>query len=354
MTTHMYPPLGPEDWLVQEIQKELSSKVDDPNVLAKILNELISPSEMSIMQECDEAVLKVACSIKENDLSADDVSSLVNSLYKKYGWISDEKFRLKYHDRAHFNSEIRNVLTSDAKVILNSFEEERKRLVQKKKLIIKKYSLTDNVVHLSVQASELPHIRNLRREAIPEAAFHMRSFFQVVSDRLETTRIIDYFHWEIVDALKGNKVDMEKIDDRPSGFGLVFIAESLYVGDRAGAESVKKMIDKPVEDTDEIRGTVACFGKVTGIARVLFSSDEINRVEEGDILVTAMTTPDFVPAMKKCAAVVTDEGGISCHASIVAREMKKPCVIGTKVATQVFKDGDLIEVDAENGIVRKI
>ncbi len=67
-----------------------------------------------------------------------------------------------------------------------------------------------------------------------------------------------------------------------------------------------------------------------------------------------MTTPDFLPAMERAAAFVTEEGGITCHAAIVAREMKKPCVIGTKIATKVFKDGDRVEVDATKGVVRKI
>ena len=69
---------------------------------------------------------------------------------------------------------------------------------------------------------------------------------------------------------------------------------------------------------------------------------------------TMMTTPDYVPAMRKASAVVTDEGGITCHAAIFSREINKPCVIGTKFATQVLKDGDIVEVDADNGIVRKI
>ena len=80
----------------------------------------------------------------------------------------------------------------------------------------------------------------------------------------------------------------------------------------------------------------------------------MDKVNEGDILVSVATTPSIIMAMKKAAAFVTDEGGLTCHAAIVAREMKKPCVIGTKIATKVFKDGDVVEVDAERGIVRKI
>ena len=69
-------------------------------------------------------------------------------------------------------------------------------------------------------------------------------------------------------------------------------------------------------------------------------------------MVATMTFPNFIPAMEKAAAFVTDEGGILCHAAIVAREMKKPCIIGTKIATQVLHDGQLVEVDAKRGIVK--
>lgn len=80
----------------------------------------------------------------------------------------------------------------------------------------------------------------------------------------------------------------------------------------------------------------------------------IKDFKEGEILVTPMTTPDFVIIMRKAAAIVTDEGGLSCHAAIVSRELNVPCIIGTKHATQLLKDGDMVEVDAENGEVNKL
>lgn len=78
------------------------------------------------------------------------------------------------------------------------------------------------------------------------------------------------------------------------------------------------------------------------------------KVKKGDILVSPMTTSAFMPAIKKATAIVTDEGGITCHAAIVSRELNTPCIIGTKIATQVLKDGDIVEVDANKGIVRLI
>ena len=79
-----------------------------------------------------------------------------------------------------------------------------------------------------------------------------------------------------------------------------------------------------------------------------------DKFKNKEILVSSMTTPSMVPIMKKAAAFITDEGGITCHAAILAREMKKPCIIGTKVATKALKDGDLVEVDADKGMVRII
>jgi pyruvate, water dikinase len=108
------------------------------------------------------------------------------------------------------------------------------------------------------------------------------------------------------------------------------------------------------QSISEIRGTPAFKGIATGRVCVINSLADLHRVQEGDVLVTHMTIPEYIPSLKKTVAFVTDEGGITCHAAIVARELKKPCIIATKFATQVFKDGDMVEVDADNGIVRKI
>jgi phosphohistidine swiveling domain-containing protein len=102
----------------------------------------------------------------------------------------------------------------------------------------------------------------------------------------------------------------------------------------------------------ELKGQVGNRGYVRGRVRIMGLKALIGEAQEGEILVSPMTTPDFLPAMKKAAAFVTDEGGMLSHAAIVAREMKKPCIVGTKFATQVFKDGDFVEVDANNGDVR--
>ncbi|MDB5204794.1 MAG: hypothetical protein JWP09_822 [Candidatus Taylorbacteria bacterium] len=104
----------------------------------------------------------------------------------------------------------------------------------------------------------------------------------------------------------------------------------------------------------ELKGIVANKGKVIGPVKIVFHRGEFEKFKKGDILVSSMTSVDFVPIMEMAAAFVTNEGGITSHASIVAREMNKPCIIGTKIATMVFKDGDMVEVDAEKGVIRKL
>ena len=95
-------------------------------------------------------------------------------------------------------------------------------------------------------------------------------------------------------------------------------------------------------------------GKAKGRVRIVLDVTQLQEFKVGEILVTTMTTPNFIAAMKKSAAIVTNDGGITCHAAIVSRELGKPCIIATKIATQVFKDGDLVEVDANKGIVKKL
>ncbi len=104
----------------------------------------------------------------------------------------------------------------------------------------------------------------------------------------------------------------------------------------------------------EVQGMVAFAGSVKGKVVIVRDGYDSMQVEVGDILVAGMTNITWLPAMLRCAAIVTDEGGITCHAAITARELEKPCITGTKNATNVFKTGDLVEIDGTTGTVRKI
>lgn len=123
-----------------------------------------------------------------------------------------------------------------------------------------------------------------------------------------------------------------------------------FVG--AEAQQFMQAFGRAVQSAAEmLKGQTAFAGLVRGVVRVCLSLESIEQVKPGEILVASMTRPEYVPAMKRAAAFITDEGGITCHAAIIAREMNKPCIIGTKIATKILKDGDEVEVDATKGVV---
>lgn len=103
--------------------------------------------------------------------------------------------------------------------------------------------------------------------------------------------------------------------------------------------------------TKGLSGIGASPGTASGSVRICLSAKDSLKVCAGDILVAPMTTPDFLPAMKKAVGFITDEGGVTCHAAIIAREMGKPCVIGTHHATSALKEGDIVKIDGEKGTI---
>ncbi len=153
-----------------------------------------------------------------------------------------------------------------------------------------------------------------------------------------------------IEKLYGAPMDIEWGQDRDT--------KDLYILQARPVTTLKD--DAPLEGGETlegssltvlIRGLAASPGIARGKAIYIKSLDEIAKVQPGHILVTAMTNPDMVPAMKKAAAVVTDEGGRTCHAAIVSRELGIPCIVGSKNATQVLTDGLEITVDATRGVV---
>jgi phosphohistidine swiveling domain-containing protein len=105
------------------------------------------------------------------------------------------------------------------------------------------------------------------------------------------------------------------------------------------------------QDVSQLKGNIANKGVARGYARIINNLKDAHEFSDGNIVVSINTSPSLMPILIKCSGIVTDEGGIMCHAAIVSRELNKPCIIGTKVATKVIKNGDLIEIDANKGTV---
>lgn len=163
---------------------------------------------------------------------------------------------------------------------------------------------------------------------------------------------------EVNQALLGQNLNFEKrIALRKKYYLMILGKKKVHIVTGDTAKRLLSLLPKEKEIKEkikDIKGVCGQPGKIQGRVKIVLNIKELNKVKDNDILVTQNTTPIFVPAMKKAIAIVTDEGGITCHAAIVSRELNIPCIIGTKIATKVLKDGDKVEVDADKGIVRKI
>ncbi|MDD1763690.1 MAG: phosphoenolpyruvate synthase [Methanobacteriaceae archaeon] len=129
----------------------------------------------------------------------------------------------------------------------------------------------------------------------------------------------------------------------------IFMLQSRPVTTLQEASEVEE--GKQIDRTIITKGLGASPGMAAGTVKIISSTDELDKVQEGDILVTVMTTPDMVPAMKRANGIITDEGGVTCHAAIVSRELGIPCVVGTGDATKILPENSMVTLDGNKGLV---
>src|SRR5581483_9493848 len=130
----------------------------------------------------------------------------------------------------------------------------------------------------------------------------------------------------------------------------VYVVQSRPVTTLASAPATAAAADVPAEVL--VRGLAASPGTAAGAVRMLTSPAEGKRLVDGEVLVTTMTNPDWVPTIRRAAAVVTESGGMTCHAAIVARELRVPCIVGARGAMTKLRGGEIVTVDGTKGEVR--
>lgn len=170
-----------------------------------------------------------------------------------------------------------------------------------------------------------------------------------------------YLSFEMEAALSGKLLSQSEKERRKICFvGYLNHGEVAYLSGAEAEALARKELGGlyRAEAVMELHGTIAHAGYAKGIVRILGANDSVRakllreQFRQGEILVTQMTQPNIMDIARKAGAIITDEGGMLSHAAVISREFGIPCIVGTHVATQVLHDGDLVEVDAENGVVR--
>lgn len=202
--------------------------------------------------------------------------------------------------------------------------------------------------------SMLVELRNFYRGLISSVSAPL---FRTIAGRfsLSLTELLAYTDEEIAEALSDQiHLNAQEAQQRIKLGAFVYRSNHIVVVTGPRAASLERRTRASITK-GRLTGQVAYAGTIVrGRVVIIHSTRDMPKLKRGDVLVSSMTRPEFLMSIKRAAAIVTDEGGMMCHAAIVARELHKPCIVGTKHATQVLKDGNMVEVDAERGIVRKL
>jgi phosphohistidine swiveling domain-containing protein len=187
---------------------------------------------------------------------------------------------------------------------------------------------------------------------------HVRPLMGEIARRLNCTpgELVLCTPRELIEALKGGALNREFLDARAQNWILLKTGDLLNVVQGLEPVEVLRKSLKSIlpSNVSTLTGRPIYPGSVRGQARIVLTSADCSGVKPGDILVATNTNPDFIPAMRRAAAFITDTGNLICHAVIAAREFQKPCVISTQIATQLLKDGELLEVDGTTGVITRL
>ncbi len=316
---------------------------------------IVSPVDKSFVKDEEEDLLKILVAKRKGE----DIEPLLEEHQKKYFWISNNYAIQTKRDTQFFYERLKKL---DNK-IKNVDEELRKtsnqikETIQKKKEIIQELKLDKEFLNL-IKISELfAYMQDQRKKRVTICNHYQRLFLEEVGKRLKLpVEEMEYTVYpELREMLLEKKFDRKKLQSRKRHSLCIFNKEGWKVFDGKVVDDIyKEIFEVKPEGIEELKGTVASKGLATGKIRLIHKIKDMEHMQKGEIIVSSMTRPEMVVAMKKAAAIITDEGGITSHAAIVSRELGIPCILGTKIATKVFKNGDIAEVDANNGIVRKL
>jgi len=328
----------------------------------EIWSVMSTPVESSYSNIEETDFNKLISLAKNGSIESKDFIEAVRLFSEKYIWFPFEYGGPEIFDKKSVIDRVKNILNNPEKE--SEENHEKIETIDHQGKIVDKYSLSDEVVYNFDILQTLALMQDDRKATNSHVCYFVNGL--VLEQLSKITNISKDLLYMVDSGLikelsNTNDVDnfkrrLEKRDEML----VIYLSDDDEITFAEGeSESINLLREHGIEleqetENSEIKGQIAFKGKVTGVARLVNRSGECSKLNEGDILVTYMTTPDFVPYLDKVSAIITEEGGITCHAAIVAREMKKPCVIGTGNCMSILKDGDKIEVDAENGIVRKI
>lgn len=351
-----------DEFLSEKFDQLLKEYIRDNNLSQNDFFEyqlaLTLPYRKIFLLEEKQQLMRLALNFKEKKISENQLIDKLSQHKDKFGWMNTVNLENLPFTADYYKERISEMIETDIESELEMMTKEEEHLRQRQHELMNQINDNDELFFISQMVQKFGFLRSFRMDAVVIAFENGWGIFEEIAKRLKLHNILDLTFLdseEVVSALNGLLDYKSLIKMRKVSLLSLAVDRERYelIGD--DVEKVLPYINFPKDEVSgSVRGNVAFPGKVTGKCIILHSVHDMDKIKKGDILVIAMTDTNYIPAMERAAAFVTDQGGILCHAAIISREMKKPCIIGTKNATKVLKDGDLIEVDADKGIIKII
>lgn len=343
------------------VEKRLRELVKDRDNSNEELNILSSPKKdnFAILEQI--SLFKIGTLIREQDIGCfedlpPEILQKIQEHINEFGWINTKGGQANPWNQKEIFERVQNI-KDDFSQKIAKLKEDKIGLQEKSKEIIRELNADDKTINLIEISKELVYFRTYRSDYVTKIFFNVKPLLEKIAKNKNLT-YEEILYLRIKEITEEVEVSKEEIERRKTDYVLITLEPNkiIFSSDPKMIKEIKGEYCEEPKISQEISGRSAFIGqgKVQGRVKIVTNKADLIKVNTGDILISPMTTPDFVIAMEKAAAFVTDEGGITCHAAIVAREMKKPCIIGTQNATKSLKDNDFVEVDSEKGVVKII
>jgi len=357
------------------VRNELAGQTEE--TIRAITRNTSMPNHLSFMEQerllilelClkEYSILRRSKKISLNDIKDKNWIKKLSKLSKNYFWTRNNFAYTTYLTRSDYFKEIRNEArkksVAELKSELASLKTKVGRVTNEQSKILKKYKLSADLKLHFYLVRYMGEWIDDRKKHMLMANHYINLYCQELAKRfkLDIRKVKYYLPEDFKNLLlKNNKLNPEIANARRKFSAYVIekhghqARPTVFYG-KTAKKLFAALMSRLEFNCDVIKGQVASapVNKISGTIRVVKDIHK-QKFTAGNILVTTMTRPEFMPYVRRAKAIITDEGGLTCHAAIVSRELKIPCIIGTKVATRVLKSGNRVEMDLEKGIVKKL
>ncbi|MEK7463629.1 MAG: PEP-utilizing enzyme [Patescibacteria group bacterium] len=332
--------------IIALIKKDFpKEKVDE------ILRKFSTNDIPSIAVEEELELLKLAA--ESDNIEEQQVSERLSKIYEKFCFTALGYYNEKAKSLKYYKEKLLELKSGNPKEGIEDITKRQQEEAKGRNEFIKTFPIKyQEVAEISGFSTWL---KDYFKYSINQVEHKATAMFAEIAERAAVSidDVMDCSPQEFIACAEGKPVDFDRVRERRTASVIIFAPPILATFDGKDAEYIeeKYLISKNLRDT-EFKGRIASPGHAKAAACIVLGPKDFHKMKKGNVLVVINTSPDFVPIMHLASAIVSEEGGLTSHVSVVSREFGIPSVVGIRSITEVIKDGDMVEVDAEKGTVK--